>query len=229
MKKLLQHTCMAAFLAALALPATGTIISFDLTDEFSGGATPAGTFTATFDDTACGLNCVQLELEATGALGSGEFITEWDFNFDPAKDVTALVFALDASSTGPAATNINTGQNLFKADGGRHFDIQFLFSSNNRDGGLLRFNVNETVVYNITGIVGLTADDFDFLATHISGNGGGANSAAHVQGIATSPGSGWITNEPGGPRLIPEPTVLWLLATGILALVFVPRRRIGRG
>jgi len=229
MKKLAQLAYGVALGVALAGSASGAVITYILDDEFSGGTTPAGTFTATFDDTACGIDCVQLTMAPTGAAGSGEFVSDWWFNFDDAQDLFALVFAFDATSTGPTATVISRSENNLQADGGNDFDIRFSFATSNSGGGIARFDVNETVVYNITGIVGLTASDFDFLAFDDgSGNGGGAHSAAHVQGIGPNENlSGFITdNGGGGPGgELPEPNALWLLGMGLVALAVTRRRK----
>ena len=216
MNNWLRVLCLALG-AAAAVPAGATVITYTLDDEFSGGAIPAGTYTASFDDTACGVDCVELTLTATGP--SSEFVTEWDFNyaFDP--DLLTITHISGVVGT------VDTETDDFKADGGNLFDISFDFPSGPPSA---RLSGGTSSVYTFSGVVGLTAADFDILAAPTSGNGGGGHTAAHVQGIATPPGSGWVSDLPPSPLPIPEPNVVWLFGAALLGLAWAQRRNAKR-
>lgn len=218
----------AATMAGMLSSAHGAVIEIDLTTTFSGTA-PSNTYTATFNDTACGANCVQLTMSTSGS-STTEFIDGvgtfgWGFNFDPTKNLASLVFT---SVSGNNADAIQTGADAFKADGDGLFDILFAWDPDPAS----RFSLgNDSTVYNITGITGLTVADFNFLSADASGNGTHWTSAAHVQGIPTGEGSGWIggtcSGDCGGgpPQRIPEPESLSLLGLGLIGLAAGRRRR----
>ena len=182
---------------------------------------PEGTapwITATFDDSFGGANTVRLTMSANNLVDS-ESIASWFFNFDPLLDPTDLI--ITAVSIGAIGTTVvDTGANLFMADGDGFFDIMFDFPPPPGNEPA-RFTAGETVVYDFTYIAPLTVDDFDF-GSELGGGSGVFNSAAQIQGIGPQDNdSGWI----GTP--VPEPGTGALLSLG-LVILSARRRRSSR-
>ncbi|GAH74224.1 unnamed protein product, partial [marine sediment metagenome] len=80
-----------AFVTVLALTAglQASVVSYDLSIEFSGATPPAGAapwLNATFDDGGSA-GSVDLTLTAVNLVGS-EFVNVWLFNLDPALNPT---------------------------------------------------------------------------------------------------------------------------------------------
>jgi hypothetical protein len=229
MKSLRKCTGRAGLIALMAVLAVGSLAmsaeavpNYQLNNVFS-GFTPSGPApwaTAIFTD--AGANTVTLTM--TVLAGSGQFITEWDFN---SAVTTGLTFTYVAgSSTNPAATSVQLGSNSFQADGDGLYDIEFDFASGPPSS---RFDAG-TVVYTITG-TGITAATFDLLSSP-AGGAGPFHTAAHLQGIPNTAGgntcSGWIADTVAGSSdgtlsgtcgaAVAEPSILLF---GGLGLAFV--------
>lgn len=225
LKKLVTGTVLAV---ALMAGAQAEALTYDLSTEFSGGASPVGTppwLTATF--TQMGANTVRLTMADTN-LSANEFVDQWLFNYDPTKDATSLTFTYVSGILATVSTVADNSSGI-AGDGGGRYDIQFNFPAGPPSA---RFGENDTSVYDIT-FTGLTEADFDFLSAPPAGNGQ-FHTAAHVQGIATAPGaptSGWIGDENGnggggGGSVIPEPGTFLLLGAGLMGLGLYGRKRI---
>jgi hypothetical protein len=171
------------------LASSASTVSYDF-GQVSGGSTPAGTppwAQAVFSDV--GADTVQLTLTA-GDLGSGAFLSCWYFNVDPSLTPGSLQFQVTGSTGSYTGPTVQTGANGFKAGPDGKFDLLFSFATGGDDS--TRFTGGDSLTYTITGITGLTADDFNWLSTSAGGSGA-YYSAAHVQpGSSDIPCPAWI-------------------------------------
>jgi hypothetical protein len=188
--------------------------SLKLNDEFSGGQQPQGSVSVAFSDG--GTDAVLLTI--TGDLEETEFMESLYLNFNPAYlptfDATNLTFNLVSSSGIGGAPSVSTGVDAFKADGDGLYDILIDFDT---DPPGDRFDNSDSVIYSITGITGLVADDFNFLSAPAGGHGPFV-AAAHIQGVGTN-GSGFVA--PGVPD---GGATVMLLGTALACLGALRRR-----
>jgi len=169
--------------AAGALSSAASTVSYDF-GQVSGGATPGGTppwVQAVFTDAGMPSDTVQVTLTA-GDLGGSAYVSYWYFNLDSTMNPTALNFTASGSAGSFNGPTVATGANGFKAGPDGKFDILFTFSSTGDNS--TRFTSGDSVTYTISGISGLTADDFNWLSTSAGGNGA-YTSAAHIQSGST--------------------------------------------
>ena len=122
--------------------ASAASFTFDLNIEFSGGQAPGGSppwLSATFTDTGTPGE-VSLTLSASPPGGAGltgtENVDGWYFNVAPAF-VGSLAFSLPPGTPLPISgtlTNIQQGEDAFKADGDGLYDILFSFGTGTGKG-----------------------------------------------------------------------------------------------
>ena len=209
-------------LCLTASSAQATSLIFDLDFEFSGATEPEGAgpwVRITFDDNTGDPNSVNLTIDAIGLTGT-ETLASMYLNFDePPLDPTLLTFnVIDNSASIP--TSINTGANLFQADGDGLFDIDFEFPPPPGSPFSDRLTAGESVIYELVYPSAIDASSFDFLS-EMGGGAGSYFAAAHIQSIGVGSESGWI----GAAGPVPEPTTGLMIGLGLLLGSRVARRR----
>jgi len=217
---ILKTSAIAAF-GLFSLQATAASVAFEYDQSF-GAVTPDGPApyaTAIFDDGGSA-GSVTLTMSVSDFVGGAD-ITAMYFNLDPLLDSTSLSFSRTGGD-GPteANTDIQLGENAFRADGADFYDILFDFPPPPGNQAA-RFNAGETLVYDISGIVGLTALDFNFFGSPApgAGNPGPYLSVARFQSTGIDgEGSDWV-------GVVPVPAAVWLFGSGLLGLVGIARRR----
>ena len=214
-----MRTVVVCVLLVLSSVASGAVVSFDLSIEFSGATPPVGAapwLNATFDDEGSS-GSVLLTLTTPG-LTDIECVSNWMFNLDPSLDPTNLQFSAPTKTGSFDDPLISTVVDNFKADGAGYFDIWFAFTTGGGSDLNKRFGVGDAVEYTITTTetgASLTAESFDFLCT--PADHGPFLTAAHVQSIGGDEDSGWTT--------APEPATLSLLTIGGGLLLIRRRKR----
>jgi hypothetical protein len=208
--------------AGTALPhADAAMTTLDLNFVFSGTAPGESQpwLTLNFQDVAP--NTVQLTFNAVNLPATGEFVSGWYVNFNPAldSDLSKLSFSIVSNPTGLANSNISVGADAFGADGDGLYDLLFNFPTSGTT-----FTSGEKVVVDVSGLNGFSVNESDFLYQSTKRGGNGVYySAAHVQ--AESGGaSGWVGAT--AVSVIPEPTSYAAIA-GVLVLGLVAWRRRG--
>jgi len=215
-KRFMQFLRKVSALSFLAVLFCQSVLAQDyqfvLNNAFS-GSSPASTNTSwmnvVFRDISPGV--VSLTVSNLHLSGT-ENVDQLYLNLNPTYDPLKLQFAFVSSSGGFDLPSITEGTNAFKADGDGKYDVLFNFTSNSNDKH--QFTQGESFTYDISGISGLTAADFDYLSFP-AGGAGPFYAAAHVQRIGNGSLSGWISGTSTGYLApVPEPSGIALLALG---------------
>ena len=216
-------TAIGFLIGIFCLPAFAQDYQLVLNDAFS-GSSPASPNTSWMDvvfrDVSPGIVSVTV---SNLNLAGTENVDQLYLNLNPAFDPLKLQFTFVSSSGGFDLPSITRGTNAFQADGDGKYDVLFSFTHNSNDKH--QFTQGEYFTYDISGISGLDAGDFDCLSLP-AGGAGPFYAAAHVQRIGNGSLSGWISaTETELLVPVPEPSILGLTVLG--ATIYIRRRSKG--
>lgn len=219
---------VSAALLVSAFSASADTVTYNF-GSVSSGATPAGSppwVQAAFTDTGMPANTVQLTLNA-GNLSGSEFVSCWYFNLDPTLNASALTFTATGSSGSFTTPTVMTGTDGFKAGPDGKFDVLLKFSTSG--DASTRFMSGDSLTFDITGITGLTADDFNWLSTSAGGSGL-YSSAVHIQSIDggdsawVNPTSTQLQNDSVDRQVPDHSATVALLGTSLLVIEGLRRK-----
>jgi hypothetical protein len=178
--------------ASLVLVAASQVrgeIQFNF-DETLSGSQPFGPtpwLVATFSDVTPGT--VELTLAVTGLTGD-QPVNQWYFNLNSALNPGDLNFT-EVASTGEFSTpTVSLGENQFKPNWDGKYDILVGFAGSG--GASKEFTSGDSITYDITGIPGLTSEDFLALSTTAAGH-------SPLYSVATVNGDTVIADTPALP------------------------------
>ena len=212
---------VVALSLAGAVSASADTVSYNF-GQVSGGTTPAGSppwLQALISDSGVP-NTVNLTLSA-GNLSGSDFVTCWYFNLNPALNPATLNISVSSTTGSFTGPTVQTGANGFKAGPDGKFDLLFGFASTGDDS--TRFTSGDSLTYTITGISGLTADDFNWLSTSAGGSGA-YSSAAHIEsgsplaGAWVNPTSTLEQNAQTAPAVPDGASTIGLLGASLIAI-----------
>jgi len=163
--------------------------------------------TALFED--IGPNQVQMTIDAVALTGNNT-INSLCFNFNPAFNSKDLTFT-QTGSVGGVQGLVSSANDSYKVSGGGgKFDIDFIFGPD--------FKTGDSVTYSITGIPGLSVNDFLYLETASAGRvpGYAAGSIQELSGLVIIQGA---------PQAVPDiSSTFGLLVLGLVAVGFLARK-----
>jgi hypothetical protein len=195
----------------LAAEILGAQAVFGNSVQFNFGPVGNPSVTAVFQDVGPGQ--VQLTIDAL-ALPANNFIDSLYFSLNPAFDSRNLIFTQTDSSGGVHGT-VNNANDSFKVGGGSgKFDFELVFDQT------FAFITGHTVTYSITGIGGLSANDFLYQETATAGRlpNYAAGSVRDFSGIVV------IDGTPQGPSAPDTASTFGLFLLGLFTLGFWNRR-----
>lgn len=172
--------------------------------------------TALFEDV--GPNQIQLTVTAL-ALSADNSVNSLYFNFNPTFDSRNLVFT-QTGSVGGVQGSANTANDSYKAGGGGgKFDINLIFSQSPT------FVTGDVATFSITGLGGLSVDDFLFQETAAAGRSPtyAVGSLQELSGVVVIQGTPTVPTVPDGA------STFGLLALGLFAVGLFSRRLRAKG
>ena len=218
-----RWTCVLGLLAVFAFACQAPADSISLDTSFFGTTptSPAPWGVGSFSNSGSGV-VLTLTPSLSASADKYAYISQWDFNLNPALNPALLSFSLIGSSGSFTAPTVSLGTNAFLADTtGGHYDIKFAFSF------FSRFGNGDSATYDITyqGRT-LTAGDFDYATT----DGGQYYSAAYLLGLNYGCSCDWVASNGAGSDVsaVPEPTLaaslIGLAGMGLLYSCRRPKR-----
>ena len=187
----------------IAPAAFGNAIRFDF------GSAGSPSVTALFED--AGPNQVQLTITAL-ALSGNNSVSSLFFSFDPTLDAQNLNFT-QTHSIGGVQGSVHSANDAYKVRGGSgKFDISMVFGQSSP------FVTGDAVTYSISGISGLSVNDFLFLETPVAGRPStyAAGSLQELSGVVVVQGT---------PQAVPDAgSTFGLLVLSLLTIGFLARR-----
>lgn len=202
-----MKTNILALMSALLLSNAygATTIKYDIDTVLIGtvapsNATPWGQITIN----EAGVNSVLISVDSH--LYNGAFYSALGLNLVDSFAFTPLNFQLYPTVGDFTAPTVFVGNNVKSGGGGIGYDIWFDFSTSNRDGGIERFNMDDTFTYYVTGI--------NISAFNTQNN----PVVLHTQNLAGGVSS-WT-----GSGAIPEPSAALLGCFGMFFLLTTRRR-----
>lgn len=205
--------CLIVMAGAPGVKALG----LGLDQVYSGGGFSGQAPWITLDFSDAGLNRVLLTVTASG-LVSPEFASRIDFNYNPDKELSNLVFTLQG---GVAFTGYSFDENGIHAGPIHTFDIELKYATANKGGRFGAGSVSTILISSVLASDNLSALDFGFATPY---GGGAYYAAAHAQGLAGSPGSAWIGTDQPPPVPNPEPGTMLLMGAGVIGAALARRR-----
>lgn len=205
-------------LSGLAGIANATVVTFTLGTAQEPGSTPTtNPVIVTLDDQDTP-GTVVITIDLSGLDGTlSEYMAGLYLNFNPAKDVTALILNTGAASTDDYVA-LTLGQQCCKPDGLGEMDVRIDFDLAPPAD---RFQAGDTYIGTFSGIGDLVATDFEFLNS--TGNCASARMRSTGPDGADSSWQGCDGEEP--PQEIAEPGSLALFGLGLGLLGLFGRRR----
>jgi hypothetical protein len=205
---------LAILLAAEILGAPG---AFANAIRFDFGPVGTPSMTALFQD--AGPNQVQLTISALALTGNNSLASVC-FNFNPNFDSQNLIFT-QTDSVGGVQGTVNTGNDSYKVTGGSgKFDINLGFSASPA------FVTGDSLTYSITGIGGLSINDFLFVDTLTAGRAQtyAAGSLQELSGIVVIQGTPQILET--GQNAPDVASTLGLFVMALMGVGLLARHRI---
>jgi len=205
--------CLIVLAGAPGVKALG----LGLDQVYSGGVPSGQAPWITLDFSDAGLNRVLLTISASG-LVSPEFASRIAFNYNPGKELSNLVFTLQG---GIPFAGYSLDEDGIHAGPVHAFDIGIEFATANRGKRFGAGTVSSILITSAQAADNLNALDFGH---GVPRNVGVYYAAAHVQGLAGSPGSAWIGMEPPPPIPNPEPGTMLLMGAGVIGAALARMR-----